>query len=173
MHLCDHPTNHTSTITSPPPQLSIEFKFYFAIHFALAHRFCCCVCLYCLVHSHKQSHYFVLLLPRFRLFLTESCVYVLDYRARVQVSWSVGRERLHLLCYTQRRDIGNSYECFVGLIVNKDEIFIKEAGSHCTRFKDITVHSMRLHKRGEGGSIKLFVIIHQKNQINLFGNFNI
>jgi hypothetical protein len=65
-------------------------------------------------------------------------------------------------CYTQRRDIGNSYECFVGLIVNKDEIFIKEAGSHCTRFKDITVHSMRLHKRGEGGSIKLFVINHKK-----------
>jgi hypothetical protein len=58
--------------------------------------------------------------------------------------------------YTQRRDIGNSYECFVGLIVNKDEIFIKEAGSHCTRFKDITVHGMRLHKRGEGGSIKVF-----------------
>jgi hypothetical protein len=58
--------------------------------------------------------------------------------------------------YTQRRDIGNSYECFVGLIVNKDEIFIKEAGSHCTRFKDITVHGMRLHKRGEGGSNILF-----------------
>lgn len=98
-NLCIYVTTHptTSTITSPPPQqraLNLRFNLPFSLH----ERTAFVVFVDCLVVSqwHNQSHYFVLLLPRFRLFLTESCVYVLDYRARVQVSRSVGRERLHL-----------------------------------------------------------------------------
>lgn len=34
--------------------------------------------------------------------------------------------------YTERRDV-LGYECFVGVIINDGELFIKEAGEHCQR----------------------------------------
>ena len=45
--------------------------------------------------------------------------------------------------YTERRDqIG--YECFVGLITQKGDIFLKEAGNNCERGQEPLKYGMRL-----------------------------
>lgn len=50
--------------------------------------------------------------------------------------------------YTMRNDTATN-ECFVGLIVNDEEIYIKEAGDHCIRNIDPKKEGMRLYKKGE------------------------
>lgn len=50
--------------------------------------------------------------------------------------------------YTMRNDTGTN-ECFVGLIVNDEEIYIKEAGDHCIRNIDPKTQGMRLYKKGK------------------------
>lgn len=49
--------------------------------------------------------------------------------------------------YTMRNDTSTN-ECFVGLIVNDEEIYIKEAGDHCLRNIDPQKEGMRLYKKG-------------------------
>lgn len=49
--------------------------------------------------------------------------------------------------YTMRNDTSTN-ECFVGLIVNDEEIYIKEAGDHCLRDIDPRREGMRLYKKG-------------------------
>lgn len=49
--------------------------------------------------------------------------------------------------YTKRND-SDVNECFVGLIVNDEEIYIKEAGNHCLRNIDPRREGMRLYKKG-------------------------
>ena len=50
--------------------------------------------------------------------------------------------------YTMRNDTATN-ECFVGLIVNDEEIYIKEAGGHCIRNIDPKQQGMRLYKKGK------------------------
>ncbi|XP_015121928.1 uncharacterized protein LOC107044529 isoform X2 [Diachasma alloeum] len=50
--------------------------------------------------------------------------------------------------YTMRNDTSTN-ECFVGLIVNDEEIYIKEAGDHCLRDIDPRREGMRLYKKGQ------------------------
>ncbi|XP_046485659.1 uncharacterized protein [Neodiprion pinetum] len=50
--------------------------------------------------------------------------------------------------YTKRNDTSTN-ECFVGLIVNDEEIYIKEAGDHCIRNIDPKTQGMRLYKKGQ------------------------
>ncbi|XP_015594550.1 uncharacterized protein LOC107267400 isoform X3 [Cephus cinctus] len=50
--------------------------------------------------------------------------------------------------YTMRNDTSTN-ECFVGLIVNDEEIYIKEAGDHCIRNIDPKQQGMRLYKKGQ------------------------
>lgn len=40
-------------------------------------------------------------------------------------------------------------ECFVGLIINDEEIYIKEAGDHCIRNIIPKEQGMRLYKKGK------------------------
>lgn len=47
------------------------------------------------------------------------------------------------------RNDTNTNECFVGLIVNDEEIYIKEAGDHCIRNIDPKTEGMRLYKKGK------------------------
>ena len=49
--------------------------------------------------------------------------------------------------YTTRNETGTN-ECFVGLIVNDQEIYIKEAGGHCLRNINPKSSGMRLYKQG-------------------------
>lgn len=62
-----------------------------------------------------------------------------------------GEERSVTYTYTMRNDTHTKYrhECFVGMIVNEDEIYIKEAGDHCLRNIDPKTQGMRLHKIGK------------------------
>jgi len=53
-----------------------------------------------------------------------------------------------MYAYTMRNDIATN-ECFVGLIVNDEEIYIKEAGDHCIRNIDPKKQGMRLQKKGK------------------------
>lgn len=61
-------------------------------------------------------------------------------------------ERGVMYTYTKRNDTTNdtyaNTECFVGLIVNDDEIYIKEAGDHCLRDIDPRTEGMRLYRKG-------------------------
>lgn len=52
-----------------------------------------------------------------------------------------------MYAYTMRNDTSTN-ECFVGLIVNDEEIYIKEAGDHCMRNIDPKKEGMRLYKKG-------------------------
>ena len=45
--------------------------------------------------------------------------------------------------YTERRDL-IGYECFVGLITQKGDIFLKEAGNNCERGQEPLKYGMRL-----------------------------
>ena len=49
--------------------------------------------------------------------------------------------------YTMRNDT-KTKECFVGVIINDEEIYIKEAGDHCIRNIDPKKEGMRLYKKG-------------------------
>ncbi|XP_048511190.1 uncharacterized protein LOC105687286 isoform X2 [Athalia rosae] len=53
-----------------------------------------------------------------------------------------------MFTYTKRNDTSTN-ECFVGLIVNDEEIYIKEAGDHCIRDIDPKEQGMRLYKKGQ------------------------
>ena len=67
------------------------------------------------------------------LFITER-----EYRCLGQ--W---KEENLIYTYTERRDqIG--YECFVGLITQKGDIFLKEAGNNCERGQEPLKYGMRL-----------------------------
>lgn len=46
-----------------------------------------------------------------------------------------------------RNDTGTN-ECFVGSIINDEEIYIKEAGDSCLRNIDPKIEGMRLSKKG-------------------------
>ncbi|XP_033211402.1 uncharacterized protein LOC117169241 [Belonocnema kinseyi] len=50
--------------------------------------------------------------------------------------------------YTMRNDT-KTKECFVGVIMNDEEIYIKEAGDHCIRNIDPKEQGMRLYKKGQ------------------------
>ena len=53
------------------------------------------------------------------------------------------KEENLIYTYTERRDqIG--YECFVGLITQKGDIFLKEAGNNCERGQEPLKYGMRL-----------------------------
>ncbi|CAG9816708.1 unnamed protein product [Phaedon cochleariae] len=53
-----------------------------------------------------------------------------------------------LYTYTQRKDVAaGTYECFVGSIINDQEIYIKEAGEHCQRHVDPLRYGMKLIKK--------------------------
>ncbi len=49
--------------------------------------------------------------------------------------------------YTERRDIFG-YECFVGVIINEAELFIKEAGENCQRDVEPLRLGMKLTRQG-------------------------
>lgn len=52
-----------------------------------------------------------------------------------------------MYAYTLRNDTGTN-ECFVGAIVNDNEIYIKEAGDYCIGNIDPRTEGMRLYKKG-------------------------
>lgn len=60
--------------------------------------------------------------------------------------------------YTMRNDTATN-ECFVGLIVNDEEIYIKEAGDHCIRNIDPKKQGMRLYKKGKH-SYEMHLFMH-------------
>lgn len=49
--------------------------------------------------------------------------------------------------YTERRDV-LGYECFVGVIINDGELFIKEAGEHCQRDVEPLRLGMKVTRQG-------------------------
>jgi hypothetical protein len=49
--------------------------------------------------------------------------------------------------YTMRNDTSTN-ECFVGTIINDEEIYIKEAGDYCIRNIDPKTEGMRLYRKG-------------------------
>ncbi|XP_065350455.1 uncharacterized protein LOC135946249 isoform X2 [Cloeon dipterum] len=59
------------------------------------------------------------------------------------------QENGHNYTYTQRKDIGNSYECFAGKIMSDSAIIIMEAGPHCARVWDVEMKGMKLQKQGK------------------------
>ncbi|XP_065573218.1 uncharacterized protein LOC136035380 isoform X2 [Artemia franciscana] len=56
--------------------------------------------------------------------------------------------------YTQRRDMAG-YECFVGIIIKDDELYIKEAGDHCQRDVDPRMFGMKIKRVGSCLSSRL------------------
>lgn len=60
------------------------------------------------------------------------------------------RENGFLYTYTQRHDVAaGTYECFVGSIISANEdIYIKEAGTHCQRNINPLKDGMKLTKQG-------------------------
>ena len=50
--------------------------------------------------------------------------------------------------YTHRRDV-DTYECFGGVVVNNQEIFIIEAGINCQRGLKPLTYGMKLTKQGK------------------------
>nr|XP_012215431.1 PREDICTED: uncharacterized protein LOC105667894 isoform X1 [Linepithema humile] len=61
-----------------------------------------------------------------------------------------GEDKNVTYTYTMRNDTNTKYkhECFVGFMVDDDEIYIKEAGDHCVRNIDPIKQGMRLSKKG-------------------------
>ncbi|XP_034935271.1 uncharacterized protein [Chelonus insularis] len=70
------------------------------------------------------------------------------YEERTYLCLGQWEEKGVMYTYTKRNDTETN-ECFVGLIVNDDEIYIKEAGDHCLRNIDPRREGMRLHKKGQ------------------------
>ena len=50
--------------------------------------------------------------------------------------------------FTHRRDV-DTYECFAGVVVNPNEIFIIEAGTSCQRGLQPLAHGMKLVRQGK------------------------
>ncbi|XP_008551662.1 uncharacterized protein LOC103574089 [Microplitis demolitor] len=75
------------------------------------------------------------------------------YEERTYLCLGQWEERGVMYTYTKRNDTTNdtyaNTECFVGLIVNDDEIYIKEAGDHCLRDIDPRTEGMRLYRKGQ------------------------
>lgn len=65
--------------------------------------------------------------------------------------------------YTTRNDTGTN-ECFVGLIVNDEEIYIKEAGEHCLRDIDPRTVGMRLYKKGSPQLFQFYLFLPVKTR---------
>ncbi|XP_043282381.1 uncharacterized protein [Venturia canescens] len=70
------------------------------------------------------------------------------YEERTYLCLGQWEENGVMYTYTMRNDTGTN-ECFVGLIVNDEEIYIKEAGDHCLRNIDPQKEGMRLYKKGQ------------------------
>ncbi|XP_070163820.1 uncharacterized protein [Polyergus mexicanus] len=70
------------------------------------------------------------------------------YEERTYLCLGQWEEKGVMYTYTMRNDT-NTNECFVGLIVNDEEIYIKEAGDHCIRNIDPKKEGMRLYKKGQ------------------------
>ncbi|XP_043499321.1 uncharacterized protein LOC122522343 [Polistes fuscatus] len=70
------------------------------------------------------------------------------YEERTYLCLGQWEEKGVMYTYTMRNDTGTK-ECFVGLIVNDEEIYIKEAGDHCIRDIDPKEQGMRLYKKGQ------------------------
>ncbi|XP_066585714.1 uncharacterized protein [Prorops nasuta] len=70
------------------------------------------------------------------------------YEERTYLCLGQWEEKGVMYTYTMRNDTGTN-ECFVGLIVNDEEIYIKEAGDHCIRNIDPKEQGMRLYKKGQ------------------------
>lgn len=70
------------------------------------------------------------------------------YEERTYLCLGQWEENGVMYTYTMRNDTGTN-ECFVGLIVNDEEIYIKEAGDHCIRNIDPKKEGMRLYKKGQ------------------------
>lgn len=68
--------------------------------------------------------------------------------------------------YTTRNDTGTN-ECFVGLIVNDEEIYIKEAGEHCLRDIDPRTVGMRLYKKGSPQLFQFYLFLPVKTRFFL------
>lgn len=66
-----------------------------------------------------------------------------DYRCLGQ--WSEGGV---MYTFTHRRDV-NIYECFAGVVVSSNEIFIIEAGTSCQRGLQPLAYGMKLVRQGE------------------------
>ncbi|KAL0108159.1 hypothetical protein PUN28_015033 [Cardiocondyla obscurior] len=70
------------------------------------------------------------------------------YEERTYLCLGQWEEKGVMYTYTMRNDTATN-ECFVGLIVNDEEIYIKEAGDHCIRNIDPKKQGMRLYKKGQ------------------------
>lgn len=70
------------------------------------------------------------------------------YEERTYLCLGQWEEKGVMYTYTMRNDTSTN-ECFVGLIVNDEEIYIKEAGDHCIRNIDPKKEGMRLYKKGQ------------------------
>ncbi|XP_023289424.1 uncharacterized protein LOC105694277, partial [Orussus abietinus] len=70
------------------------------------------------------------------------------YEERTYLCLGQWEEKGVMYTYTMRNDTTTN-ECFVGLIVNDEKIYIKEAGDHCTREIDPKEQGMRLYKKGQ------------------------
>ncbi|XP_017763106.1 PREDICTED: uncharacterized protein LOC108552923 [Eufriesea mexicana] len=70
------------------------------------------------------------------------------YEERAYLCLGQWEEKGVMYTYTMRNDTSTN-ECFVGLIVNDEEIYIKEAGGHCIRNIDPKKEGMRLYKKGQ------------------------
>ncbi|EZA57809.1 hypothetical protein X777_00911 [Ooceraea biroi] len=70
------------------------------------------------------------------------------YEERTYLCLGQWEEKGVMYTYTMRNDTRTN-ECFVGLIVNDEEIYIKEAGDHCIRNIDPKTQGMRLYKKGQ------------------------
>ncbi|XP_039310112.1 uncharacterized protein LOC105204366 isoform X2 [Solenopsis invicta] len=70
------------------------------------------------------------------------------YEERTYLCLGQWEENGVMYTYTMRNDTATN-ECFVGLIVNDEEIYIKEAGDHCMRNIDPKKQGMRLYKKGQ------------------------
>ncbi|XP_011308369.1 uncharacterized protein [Fopius arisanus] len=70
------------------------------------------------------------------------------YEERKYLCLGQWEEQGVMYTYTMRNDTSTN-ECFVGLIVNDEEIYIKEAGDHCLRDIDPRKEGMRLYKKGQ------------------------
>ncbi|XP_072750030.1 uncharacterized protein [Anoplolepis gracilipes] len=70
------------------------------------------------------------------------------FEERIYLCLGQWEEKGVMYTYTMRNDT-NTNECFVGLIVNDEEIYIKEAGDHCIRNIDPKTEGMRLYKKGQ------------------------
>ncbi|XP_012527011.1 uncharacterized protein LOC105831431 isoform X2 [Monomorium pharaonis] len=70
------------------------------------------------------------------------------YEERTYLCLGQWEEKGVMYTYTLRNDTATN-ECFVGLIINDEEIYIKEAGDHCIRNIDPKTQGMRLYKKGQ------------------------